>query len=284
MQAMLASYDLGSHPLASSHQCLFDEDLQPGAILLGVGELSQGFILPDHKLVVLREDDIFGNKSQDTQRASRQSQASNVFIDFGSLKLGDRVVHVDYGIGRYRGMTFLDTGENENRDEFMELEYADGAILYVPGYRLSVVQKYTGGNDDSDRLDRLGSAAWNRTKTRVKESLVAMAGASLVEVHAVRQAEEGFAFSPHSALHQEFDGRFEYVETEDQLRAIQEVMEDMEQPRPMERLVCGDVGYGKTEVAIRAAFKAVYDGKQVAILVPHHCVGPTTLRDVPATL
>ncbi len=269
MQSMLASYDLGARPLASCHECLFDETLQPGAILLGVGELSEGFILPDLKLAVLRDDDIFGHKTRETQRASRSSQAANVFIDFGSLKPGERVVHVDYGIGRYRGMTFLDTGldTGENRDEFMELEYADGATLYVPGYRLSVVQKYSGGNDDSDRLDRLGSVAWTRTKARVKESLMAMAG-TLVEVHAMRQSEEGFAFSPHSALHQEFDGRFEFVETEDQLRAIQDVIEDMERPRPMERLVCGDVGYGKTEVAIRAAFKAVYDGKQVAILVP----------------
>jgi transcription-repair coupling factor (superfamily II helicase) len=266
MQSVLASYDLGSHPLATCHACLFDEALQPGAILLSTGELSQGFILPDLKLVVLREDDIFGNKSQETKRASRQPQSAHqAIIDFGSLKPGDRVVHVDYGIGRYRGMTFLDT--SENRDEFMELEYADGATLYVPGYRLSVVQKYSGGHDDNDRLDRLGSAAWTRTKARVRESLLAMAGA-LVEVHAARQAEEGFAFSPAGTLHQEFDGRFEFVETEDQIRAIQDVMEDMERPRPMERLVCGDVGYGKTEVAIRAAFKAVYDGKQVAILVP----------------
>lgn len=268
MQTMLASYELGAHPLASCHECLSDDTLQqqqPGALLLGIGELSQGFILPDIKLVVLREDDIFGNKSQEPQRAARQSQHQKVLIDFGSLKITDRVVHVDYGIGRYRGMTFLDTGEYSG--EFMELEYADGATLYVPGYRLSVVQKYSGGNDDGDRLDRLGSSAWTRTKNRVKESLMAMA-VSLVEVHAVRQSEAGFAFSSHSALHQEFDGRFEFVETEDQLRAIQDVMADMERDQPMERLVCGDVGYGKTEVAIRAAFKAVYDGKQVAVLVP----------------
>ncbi len=266
MQAMLASYELGSHPLTSCHECLSDDTIQqPGALLLGVGTLSQGFILPDLKLVVLRDEDIFGNKSQESQRASRQSQHQKVLIDFGSLKIGDRVVHVDYGIGRYRGMTFLDAGEHSG--EFMELEYADGATLYVPGYRLSVVQKYSGGNDDTNRLDRLGSAAWTRTKNRVKESLMAMA-ASLVEVHAVRQAEAGFAFSAHSALHQEFDGRFEFAETEDQLRAIQDVMADMERDQPMERLVCGDVGYGKTEVAIRAAFKAVYDGKQVAVLVP----------------
>ena len=270
MQALLADYDLGSRALASCSECLCDDALQPGAIALALGELSQGFILSDVKLAVLREDDIFGDKSQESQRAARQApSARQAIVDFGSLQLGDRVVHIDYGIGRYCGMTFLDTGADGgvNRDEFMELEYADGATLYVPGYRLSVVQKYSGGNDDSDRLDRLGSAAWNRAKARVKESLMAMAGA-LVEVHAARQGEEGFAFSPHSPLHREFDGRFEFVETEDQLRAIQDVMEDMESSRPMERLVCGDVGYGKTEVAIRAAFKAVYDGKQVAILAP----------------
>ncbi len=267
MQTMLASYELGAHPLVSCHECLSDDTLQqqPGALLLGVGELSSGFVLPDLKLVVLREDDIFGNKSQESLRPSRQSQHQKVLIDFGSLKISDRVVHVDYGIGRYRGMTFLDTGEHSG--EFMELEYADGATLYVPGYRLSVVQKYSGSNDDSDRLDRLGSSVWTRTKNRVKESLLAMAS-SLVEIHAMRQSEAGFSFSPHSALHQEFDGRFEFAETEDQLRAIQDVMADMERDQPMERLVCGDVGYGKTEVAIRAAFKAVYDGRQVAVLVP----------------
>ena len=150
---------------------------------------------------------------------------------------------------------------------FMELEYAEGARLYVPSYRLSIVQKYTGGASDTDHLDRLGGVAWARTKERVKAALFAMA-ADLVELHAARQTHPGYSFAPEEALHHEFESGFEYVETEDQLRAIQEVLADMERPRPMERLVCGDVGYGKTEVAMRAAFKAVCDQKQVAVLVP----------------
>ncbi len=263
MQAMLAAYDIGSRPLTACRECLSDETLQSGLIVLGVGELSQGFVLPDMGLVVLREVDIFGDKPREAARPARSRKAQ---IDFGTLQSGDRVVHVDYGIGCYRRMTFLDVGQDGG--EFMELEYADGATLYVPAYRLSVVQKYSSGGDrDTERLDRLGGTSWARTKERVRESLLAMAE-GLVQVHAVRQSDEGYAFSPHTALHQEFDRRFEYAETEDQLRTIQDVLADMERPRPMERLVCGDVGYGKTEVAIRAAFKAVYDGKQVAVLVP----------------
>ncbi len=162
-------------------------------------------------------------------------------------------------------MTFLEVGSD--RAEFMELEYAEGAKLYVPIDRLSIVQKYTGGDGDKAPLDRLGSNSWARTKERVKVSLLAMAE-DLVKLHAARQMTPGHSFSRHTAVHHEFESRFEYVETEDQLRAIQHVIADMERPRAMDRLVCGDVGYGKTEVAIRAAFKAVYDGKQVAVLVP----------------
>jgi transcription-repair coupling factor (superfamily II helicase) len=263
VQAMLATYELGSRVIKTCSECLSDDVLQPGAILLGVGELSQGFVLPELRFAVLRETDIFGDKPRETARPSPSRRTQ---LDFGTLRAGDRIVHIDYGIGRYRRMAFLDL--DEDGGEFMELAYADGATLYVPAYRLSVVQKYSGGGDeDSERLDRLGGTAWARTKERVRESLLAMAE-SLVQLHAVRQTDEGYAFSAHTALHQEFDSRFEYAETEDQLRAIQEVLADMERPRPMERLVCGDVGYGKTEVAIRAAFKAVYDGKQVAVLVP----------------
>ena len=263
VQSILATYDLGSRLLAACSDSLVDETLHPGDIVLSVGELSQGFVLPGFRLVVLRESDIFGDKLRETSRAPKSRRS---IIDFGSLQLGDRVVHVDYGVGRYRGMTFLSVGQDDG--EFMELEYADGATLYVPAYRLSVVQKYSsGGENDTERLDRLGNAAWMRTKERVRESLLAMAE-SLVQLHASRQQNEGHAFAPQGPLHQDFDSQFEYVETEDQLRAIQDVIADMEQPQPMERLVCGDVGYGKTEVAMRAAFKAIYDGKQVAVLVP----------------
>jgi transcription-repair coupling factor (superfamily II helicase) len=263
MQELFASYNLISRSIVTCTACLSDDVLRPGALLVSVGHLSQGFVWPEVGLVVLRHADIFGEKKQDkTPAAHRRAQFLN---DFATLRSGERVVHIDYGIGRYRGMTFLDV--EHQGGEFMELEYADGAKLYVPSYRLSLVQKYTAGEGDNAPLDRLGGAAWARTKERVKAALFTMA-ADLVQVHAARQMHPGYSFSPEAALHREFESSFEYIETEDQLRAIQEVLADMERLRPMERLVCGDVGYGKTEVAMRAAFKAVYDNKQVAILVP----------------
>jgi transcription-repair coupling factor (superfamily II helicase) len=262
MQGFLANYELGSRALAACVDCLSDTTLQPGAILLAVGELSQGFVFPELRFVVLRDVDIFGAKQSNTTVSSRPRGA---LLDFGTLRAGDRVVHIDYGIGRYRRMTFLDVGRDSG--EFMELEYADAATLYVPSYRLSMVQKYSGSDSDDGPMDRLGGTTWARMKERVRASLLDMAE-SLVQLHAVRQTNDGYSFSPQTALHREFESHFEYAETEDQLRAIEDIMADMERPRPMERLVCGDVGYGKTEVAMRAAFKAVYDGKQVAVLVP----------------
>ena len=263
MQTLFASYNLPSRSIATSTAVLSDDGLRPGALLLSVGHLSQGFVWPEMHLVVLRHADIFGEKKQEPPPAARRRpQFSH---DFATLRPGDLVVHVDYGVGRYRGMTFLDL--EHQGGEFIELEYAEGAKLYIPTYRLSMVQKYTGGESDGAALDRLGGASWARTKERVKTALLAMA-ADLVHVHAARQLHPGYAFSQETTLHHEFESGFEYVETEDQLRAIQEVLADMGRPRPMERLVCGDVGYGKTEVAMRAAFKAVYDNKQVAVLVP----------------
>jgi len=263
MQALLESYDLGSRAIATCTACLSDDVLRPGAVLVSVGQLSQGFVWPEMRLVVLRHADIFGAKKPDPLPPARRRP--QFLHDFATLRPGDRVVHIDYGVGRYRGMTFLDI--EHAGGEFMELEYAEGAKLYVPSYRLSMVQKYTASESANDHLDRLGGVAWARTKERVKTALLAMA-ADLVQLHAARQTHPGYSFAPEEALHHEFESGFEYVETEDQLRAIQEVLVDMERPRPMERLVCGDVGYGKTEVAMRAAFKAVYDHKQVAVLVP----------------
>lgn len=262
MQRLLATYELGSRLLTACHDSLYDTTLQPGTILISVGEISQGFVIPEYRLALLRDVDVFGEKKAEPSRPRRSRKA---LLDFGTLQPGDAIVHMDYGVGRYRRMTFLDTGHNSG--EFMELEYADGAALYVPSYRLSVVQKYSGSESDEVRMDRLGGSSWTRTKERVRASLLDMAE-SLVQVHAVRQTRDGYRFSPQTALHREFENAFVYAETEDQLQAIEDVIADMEQPRPMERLVCGDVGYGKTEVALRAAFKAIYDGKQVAVLVP----------------
>lgn len=263
LQGWFSSSGLSSRALATSTPCLTADGVRPGALLLTVGQLSQGFVWPELGLVVLRHADIFGEKKQaKTPVTRRRPQFLN---DFATLRPGDRLVHIDYGVGRFRRMTFLDV--DQGGGEFMELEYAEGAKLYVPSYRLSMLQKYTAGDTDSGHLDRLGGTTWARTKERVKAALFTMA-ADLVQVHATRQTEPGYGFSSDTALHREFENGFEYVETEDQLRAIQDVLADMERPRPMERLVCGDVGYGKTEVAMRAAFKAVYDNKQVALLVP----------------
>ena len=261
---VLASYDLGCRIADAAAQCLDESATPPGSTLLAVGSLSHGFLWPDERLVVLRGGDLFGNKQQ---AAPTPAGAAHPLSHVSTLRPGDLVVHADYGIGHFVGMAFLDV--DHQGGEFMELNYADDAKLYVPSYRLSLVEKYRSGSGEDVKasLDRLGAATWARTKARVKAALLDMAG-ELVSLHASRQQDVGHRFAASTTLHQEFENAFEYVETDDQLQAIQDVLSDMEHPRPMERLVCGDVGYGKTEIALRAAFKAVFDGKQVAVLVP----------------
>ena len=261
---VLASYDLGCHITDDAAQCLHENAIPPDSTVLAVGSLSHGFLWADDRLVVLRGSDLFGDKQP---AASSPAGAAHPTSHVSTLRPGDLVVHADYGIGRFVGMTFLDV--DHQGGEFMELTYADDARLYVPSYRLSLVEKYRSGSGEAVKaaLDRLGAASWARTKARVKAALLDMAG-ELVGLHASRQQDVGHRFTASTTLHQEFENAFEYVETDDQLQAIQDVLSDMEHPRPMERLVCGDVGYGKTEVALRAAFKAVFDGKQVAVLVP----------------
>ena len=264
LRDVLASYDLGCRIADSAAACLAEGAPSSGSTLLAIGALSHGFLWPDKRLVVLRAGDLFGDKQQ---AASSSAGAARPTSHVSTLRPGDLVVHADYGIGRFGGMTFLDL--DHQGGEFMEITYADAAKLYVPSYRLSLVETYRSGGGDGVQapLDRLGAATWTRTKARVKAALLDMAE-ELISLHASRQQDVGHCFSAPTTLHQEFENGFEYVETVDQLQAIQDVLTDMEHPRPMERLVCGDVGYGKTEVALRAAFKAVFDGKQVAVLVP----------------
>ena len=261
---VLASYDLGCGVANVASECLDAGAIPPGGTLLATGGLSHGFLWPDERLVVLRASDLFGDKQP---AAPSPTGPAHPLSYVSTLRPGDLVVHADYGIGRFGGMTFLDL--DHQGGEFMEITYADDAKLYVPSYRLSLVEKYRSGGGDGvqAQLDRLGAATWARTKARVKAALLDMAG-ELVSLHASRQQDVGHRFSATTTLHQEFENGFEYVETDAQLQAIQDVLSDMERPRPMERLVCGDVGYGKTEVALRAAFKAVFDGKQAAVLVP----------------
>ena len=233
----------------------------PGLYLLA-GGLSQGFAMPASGLVFLHEEDIFGRKIRkhrlrDVEPADR--------LEPHELKPEDYVVHIDFGIGLYRGLETLDIRGHVN--DYLHLEYANGDKLYLPVDRASRIQKYVSTEDLPPALDKLGGASWARTKQNVKESVLAMAE-ELVSLYASRLVRKGLHFTKPDPSYHEFAASFPYEETPDQVRAIEAVLRDMEGDRPMDRLICGDVGFGKTEVAIRAAYKAVMDGKQVAVLVP----------------
>ncbi len=235
----------------------------PGRIEIRVTPLSAGFDLPSEKLSVLTEEEIFGRRQKQRRRASWRDSAS---IDgLGQLAVGDFLVHVDHGIGAYRGLVELSVGGMPA--ELLSIEYEGGDRLFLPVDRLNLVQRYGGADGVQPRLDRLGGDTWERAKRKVKKSLRMMAS-ELLAVHAARELAPGFSFSPRDAYFEEFEAAFPFEETPDQADAIEDVLADMQRARPMDRLVCGDVGYGKTEVAVRAAFRAVMDGKQVAVLVP----------------
>ncbi|MDH5637279.1 MAG: transcription-repair coupling factor, partial [Nitrospinota bacterium] len=222
-----------------------------------------GFIIPPGKWAVVTEDEIFGK----TRKAKRRAvPVSRVFTtDLLDLKHGDMVTHKVHGVGKYIGvkeMTIADTA-----DEYLEIEYAQNQRLYLPIHGIDMIDRYMGSGGVTPPLDRMGGATWKKTRGRVKKDLMEMAG-ELMKVQAARELAQGHSFSTDGQFHNEFADTFEFSETEDQLAAIEDVMADMEKQKPMDRLVCGDVGYGKTEVALRAAFKAAYDGKQVAVLAP----------------
>lgn len=228
-----------------------------------LGRLSEGFYWPPANLVVISEDEIFGPK-----RSLTRSGAAEGGIDwttFSQLKVGDLVVHQDHGIGRFGGLVKMEIEQKVN--DFVIIEYTGGDRLYIPAERVSVLQKYIGADETDPKLDQLGGRSWDVTKEKAKKSIREIAK-HLVELYALRKHRQGFAYSPPDPFYREFEAGFEHEETRDQIKAIEDVLEDMETDRPMDRLICGDVGFGKTEVAIRAAFKAVMDGKQVAMLVP----------------
>lgn len=257
LQEILGEYELGSRivdPASAERQSPVDSS----ALLIWVGKLNTGFCLPDLSLRIITEAEIFGESKKIKPRTSYKS--SRFLSTLSDLKVDDSVVHVDHGIGLYRGLSKL-----EGRD-FMSLEYADGDKLYVPLERLHLVQKFMGGGEQL-QLNKLGTQQWGKLKKRVKASIMEMAH-ELLKLYSSRQVVSGHAFSEDNNWQREFEAGFEYEETPDQLRAIEDVKRDMEADRPMDRLVCGDVGYGKTEVALRAAFKSVIEGKQVVVLVP----------------
>ena len=230
---------------------------------IAVGSVGTGFRLPSLSLVIISEEEVFGERVK--RRAPPSKRLDAFLTQLDDLSAGDAVVHAQHGIGLYRGIQRLSIDGVES--DFLLLEYRGGDRLYLPVRRMDLVSKYHGIEGKTPEIDKLGGANWERTKKRVKHAVEKLA-VELLKLYAERQVAEGFAFSKPDSLFREFEAGFEFEETPDQARAIKECLHDMEEPRPMDRLVCGDVGYGKTEVAIRAAFKAVLDKKQVAVLVP----------------
>ncbi|MCL6548048.1 MAG: transcription-repair coupling factor [Alicyclobacillus sp.] len=229
-----------------------------------VGNLSGGFELPMHRIAVIVDTEVFSSRKKGRRIRSEMSDAERI-RSYQDLKVGDYVVHVNHGIGKYLGIRTLEI-EGRHKD-YLHLQYAGNDTLYVPVEQIDQVQRYIGSEDKEPKLYHLGGGEWARVKQKVSKSVRDIAE-DLVALYAARQATPGHAFSPDTPWQKDFEAMFPYEETPDQLRAIEEIKRDMEKPRPMDRLLCGDVGYGKTEVAIRAAFKAVMDGKQVAVLVP----------------
>jgi transcription-repair coupling factor (superfamily II helicase) len=234
-----------------------------GELRLVLGDIAAGFRLPDEKLAVVAEEEIFGQRVR--RRGLAAARAKALLSTLAELKEGDFVVHADHGIGRYRGLQHLQMGRIEG--DFLHLEYAGADRLYVPVDRIEKVQKYVGSEGHIPRLDKMGGGAWEKAKVKARAAVEELAR-DLLKIYALRQMAEGFRYAPPDRLFREFEAAFPYEETPDQLAAIGDVLNDMESERPMDRLICGDVGYGKTEVAIRAAFKAALDGRQVAVLVP----------------
>ncbi|MBI2822249.1 MAG: transcription-repair coupling factor [Acidobacteria bacterium] len=237
----------------------------PAPLMISIGRLGRGFTLPDLQISFYRQQDVFAEEKKPQHRAPRRDQRGVFLSDLRDLKEGDYVVHVDHGIGLFQGLKRI--GVEDGSKEFVLLTYRDDARLYVPVERLDLIQKYAGAGGARPPLDKLGGVTWEKTKTRVRKAMRDMAE-ELLRLYALREAAGGYAFSEDDALQRECDSAFEFEETPDQEAAIREVKRDMQLPRPMDRLVCGDVGYGKTEVAMRGAFKAVLDKKQVAVLTP----------------
>ena len=236
----------------------------PGEILVTYGKLHKGFEYPLIKFVVITEGDMFGNERQRKKRKKYNYEGKKI-SSFSELSVGDYVVHESHGLGVYRGIEKIE--QDHIIKDYIKVEYADGGNLYLPATRLEGIQKYAGSDAKVPKLNRLGGAEWGKTKTKVRTAVKEIAK-ELVELYAARQDAEGFQYGEDTVWQKEFEEMFPYEETDDQMTAIEDTKKDMESRRIMDRLICGDVGYGKTEIALRAAFKAVQEGKQVAYLVP----------------
>ena len=241
----------------------YTENREPFPPLIIIGNLTEGFFVEELGIAFITEEDIFGKKHSPYRR--KILTPLKLSSSFQSLKEGDYIVHVNYGIGRFLGIAQMSSAGRTK--DFLMIEYQDNEKLYVPSENLNLVQKYIGVKGSKPVIEKLGSQNWARVKQKAKKAIETMAK-GLLELYADRQFSLGISFSQDDNWMREFENRFEYDETPHQLRAIKDVKKDMESVKPMDRLICGDVGFGKTEVAMRAAFKAVLDGKQVSVLVP----------------
>jgi transcription-repair coupling factor (superfamily II helicase) len=262
-RAMRLSEDLRDFNLSAFYSEDMDRVLQSGEIMVAYGNLRRGFEYPLIKLVVISESDIFGTEKK--KKRKKQAYEGNKIQNFTELTPGDYVVHENHGLGIYKGIEKIEV--DKITKDYIKIEYGGGGVLYVLATGLDVIQRYSGSEGRKPKLNKLNSIEWKNTKAKVRGAVREVAK-DLVELYAQRQQKEGFQFGPDTVWQKEFEEAFPYEETDDQMTAIEVTKKDMESKRIMDRLICGDVGYGKTEIAIRAAFKAVSDGKQVVVLVP----------------
>ncbi|WP_425335434.1 transcription-repair coupling factor [Salipaludibacillus daqingensis] len=258
MKSVLEDYEIEAAIVSSEHLPV------NGQAQITLGHFMSGFELPLQRTIVITEEEVFTKKNRRPKRRQKLSNAERI-KSYSELKVGDWVVHVNHGIGKYLGIDTLKVGDIHK--DYMHISYAGNDKLYVPVDQIDQVQKYVGSEDKDPKMYALGGSDWKKVKKKVKSSVEDIAE-DLIKVSAERERSKGHAFSKDGPEQQEFEGSFPYQETEDQIQSIEEIKQDMERERPMDRLLCGDVGYGKTEVALRAAFKAIMDGKQVAFLVP----------------
>lgn len=262
-RAMRLSEDLRDYNLNAFYSEDTNRQVQPGEIYVGTGALRRGFEYPMIRFAMISESDIFGGEKK--KKRKKKVYEGNKVHSFTDLNIGDYVVHENHGLGIYRGIEKIEV-DGITKD-YLKIEYAGSGVLYILATGLEVLQKYAGSEAKAPKLNKLNSLEWKNTKKKVKGAVKEIAK-ELVQLYALRQEQQGYQFSEDTIWQKEFEEMFPYEETSDQLRAIEETKHDMESKKIMDRLICGDVGYGKTEIAIRAAFKAVADGKQVVFLVP----------------
>ena len=255
--------DLQEEELAAFYGQDYDREICPGEIMVVYGHAKKGFEYPLIKFAVMTESDIFG---QEQKKKKKKNYSGSRIQDFAELSIGDFVVHEKHGLGIYRGIEKVEVDRIVK--DYIKIEYRGGSNLYIPATQLDCLQKYSGADaSKAPKLNKLGTQEWNKTKSKVRGAVKNIAK-ELVELYAVRQEKEGYVCGPDTVWQREFEEMFPYEETEDQLSAIEDAKRDMESTRIMDRLICGDVGYGKTEVALRAAFKEVQESRQVAYLAP----------------